>query len=1013
MENKKYISAADLEELAKSKTNCTLNKPYYNYYKGEGIFFRVCSASEVKIDNMSPFWVLHDGTCLVCDVSWQEHHGVDDWIKSGFIMNDYEVEGWEENSKELYASSMWGAIRIRQRNGFHGTNDTICIIFPKSSTLTQTQISAIQTILENYYNNDTEPMELWDEYPPYDILLIADDSIRTKTPKDKLLRFNTDDPDYSKEIIKKTMNNIIRFSNTNQFINPGIDETLLESKQDEEAFRAVFGDELTNKYLSIRQKLKSPENDFYYWIKKNNIEELTNFLTRYKSNTVKREDAKKGAVLLATIEGWKLYRIDTYEAAALYGKGTKWCITGNADHDTNGGEYWFNYYKDNECVKNYYFIISPTDEKWCYLELEFDSDSWDSTFINHQGHAATTELFWKADDTNPGLATPLGEITNIPRELLEKLPGINDNYINFIFDNKDLKFFRVSADKKTLYVSGKSYQFFGVPTSICDCTIIENVVLEEGVSSVLAGAFDNFYNLKTITLPSTISDYDILSDNSQEDVPTGAEVFSINRHYNSYPAIVLKLTKETYNNFEKEYKQWWEENSDWTDEEIEDHENPLDWDYFKLEFISAATQKKLKVEKLDDHEAAAIKKFGTTNDYIIAGYLTKSGYFIKFGEEGYIRGTDHKGICAIYDDDEKFESGGAYMIDFMREGNIRLIPERPGIDLIKEPTRAQYTKLYDYISYFWLNTRKGFILEISDQNGYTIGYKEYDEATGPSKIISDIRKYFAGVISLSFKVEEGLKENLLIEKTRDELVNKSKHGDNYKHPHTTRTGKLVKNRWEARDASTIANRADQYNQINMQDLWKNDILNLGIHVYGKTDEYVVTIRLNGVVKEIKNQVALNNNKFEFKTVWIALCRVMNTGNVYLSCSCPDWQYRHAYISTQQDYNSGKPENRPSNITNPNDTLGAGCKHINSVLSNINWVKATARVINNYAHWMEKNDQRKFADYIFPKIFGMPYQKAVQLSLFDVDDDLKSDEETIALSNDYGRTRTQFKKKGEE
>ena len=68
----------------------------------------------------------------------------------------------------------------------------------------------------------------------------------------------------------------------------------------------------------------------------------------------------------------------------------------------------------------------------------------------------------------------------------------------------------------------------------------------------------------------------------------------------------------------------------------------------------------------------------------------------------------------------------------------------------------------------------------------------------------------------------------------------------------------------------------------------------------------------------------------------------------------------------------------------------------------------ASVINNYIHYMEEFMERKYADLIFPKLYNMPYNRAVQLNLFDTDDNLKDDEEEIALSNRYGRDRTKFR-----
>lgn len=248
-----------------------------------------------------------------------------------------------------------------------------------------------------------------------------------------------------------------------------------------------------------------------------------------------------------------------------------------------------------------------------------------------------------------------------------------------------------------------------------------------------------------------------------------------------------------------------------------------------------------------------------------------------------------------------------------------------------------------------------------------------------------------------------LKEQLLLELNRNQLINKSKHSDNYKDQ------SKGKNRWERRNHSKIDRRVDQYNKIDMNTFFKKDELKIGINVHGETDDYVVTIRFNNALKAIANEIKRNNNKLEFKCVLIALQRTFNNGDVFVSCTCPDWKYRQSYYSTRDGYNSGTPEIRASNITNPHDTKGGGCKHVNLVIGNIDWVMKIASVINNYIHYMEEHYQRLYADVIFPRLFNMSYQRAVQLNLFDTgSDEVSSDENEIKLSNRYGRTRGQFR-----
>ena len=52
----------------------------------------------------------------------------------------------------------------------------------------------------------------------------------------------------------------------------------------------------------------------------------------------------------------------------------------------------------------------------------------------------------------------------------------------------------------------------------------------------------------------------------------------------------------------------------------------------------------------------------------------------------------------------------------------------------------------------------------------------------------------------------------------------------------------------------------------MNEFFKHDIRQIKIPVQGETDEYTVTIRLEGVLEEIARHIKQHNNQFEFKTV---------------------------------------------------------------------------------------------------------------------------------------------------
>jgi hypothetical protein len=138
------------------------------------------------------------------------------------------------------------------------------------------------------------------------------------------------------------------------------EEAIIESKADTQRLVDFAGADLASKFLAIKNKLKAPENDLYYWIKNKSVDELekvVNRLENTKSNTqIKRETSGQGVELVCETEHWKVYHITTYEAAQAYGRDTHWCITGINEW---GDKYW-NEYK-NKGVDFYFFI---TKEKY-------------------------------------------------------------------------------------------------------------------------------------------------------------------------------------------------------------------------------------------------------------------------------------------------------------------------------------------------------------------------------------------------------------------------------------------------------------------------------------------------------------------------------------------------------------------------------------------------------------------------------------------------------------------------
>lgn len=140
----------------------------------------------------------------------------------------------------------------------------------------------------------------------------------------------------------------------------------------------------------------------------------------------------------------------------------------------------------------------------------------------------------------------------------------------------------------------------------------------------------------------------------------------------------------------------------------------------------------------------AVDTFGYTTDFREAGYLLPNGRMLNFtGEKGKhygTRGEDHRGISTIYASSEY--QGGAAMMAFMRDGNIRVMAETPGVDIIasKEPTTEQYAAIRNMARRF--AGEEYFNVDFTDDRGFNVDSIEYDGRVNPERIVNDIKTFF-------------------------------------------------------------------------------------------------------------------------------------------------------------------------------------------------------------------------------------------------------------------------------
>ena len=242
---------------------------------------------------------------------------------------------------------------------------------------------------------------------------------------------------------------------------------------------------------------------------------------------------------------------------------------------------------------------------------------------------------------------------------------------------------------------------------------------------------------------------------------------------------------------------------------------------------------------------------------------------------------------------------------------------------------------------------------------------------------------------------ESLNESLLTERTRGDLLRQSK--DSVK----------GRQRYNRRIKSSVARTVQQYNEIDMNKLFKEDILTVDLPVRGETDNYIVKISFGGFLDALHDEMHKNGGVFDFRAVTRALVSCFDRDDVFVHCSCPDAKYRMDYWQTKRDYNSGAPQMIPANITNPMDSLGSSCKHVLLVLSNHSWLLKVASVIKNYVAYMEKHYQKMYADIIYPAIYEKPYEYGVQISIDDEENVPQSD--TISRANIAAKKGSQFQK----
>lgn len=185
-----------------------------------------------------------------------------------------------------------------------------------------------------------------------------------------------------------------------------------------------------------------------------------------------------------------------------------------------------------------------------------------------------------------------------------------------------------------------------------------------------------------------------------------------------------------------------------------------------------------------------------------------------------------------------------------------------------------------------------------------------------------------------------------------------------------------------------------------------------IIITNRVGDYFDTVELDDILYWVGLEVdEARDKKMTLETVRRALLGAMDGMNIKVDCNCGDFVYRFAYMASVLEYKYGKPENRPSNITNPNG-YGAMCKHLISLLSNKSWVKQVATTLQQWIvdeiDWVRDFLKVTEEDFQLPDEYARQLGKHGAMKKFwgktpDSEEDIDEQEDDTEETNEDGDT----------
>ena len=147
-------------------------------------------------------------------------------------------------------------------------------------------------------------------------------------------------------------------------------------------------------------------------------------------------------------------------------------------------------------------------------------------------------------------------------------------------------------------------------------------------------------------------------------------------------------------------------------------------------------------------------------------------------------------------------------------------------------------------------------------------------------------------------------------------------------------------------------KAKDFNNVNFEKLFTND----SFVWESRVGDYIVTISFEGAFQNLYNEISdwSGNNRWKritLKQLTRCLSKALDTEDLRVNCTCPDFLYRFSYWLSRPDVDAkyGLKQNRPPKVRNVKNNKGYVCKHVLSVLYGKRWVPAAAKAWLNFIH----------------------------------------------------------------